>query len=168
MKSSLATLGPFVTADRMVRDYVEQLYVPAGEQGSALRADDFHRARALAQWKARVRSTWGDVSILAVDGDITAADVGDQRTVSATIRLGSTLSTDDICVELAHGPVGASGEISEPSIVRMEPEACHEGTCTYTGSFKASKTGLYGYAVRVLPSHEDLTNPTDLGLLALA
>jgi starch phosphorylase len=167
VKSSLETLGPFVTADRMVRDYVEQLYVPAGVQGDALRSDGFRRARALSAWKDKVRSAWTEVKIYSVEGDITAADVGAERTVTATVHVGS-LTTDDICVELAHGPVGANGEIADPSIVRMEADSCVDGICNYSGSFTASKTGLYGYAVRVLPSHSDLTNPTDLGLQALA
>src|SRR3546814_8152279 len=35
MRRSLTTLGPFVIASRMVRDYTEQLYEPAAAQGDA-------------------------------------------------------------------------------------------------------------------------------------
>jgi starch phosphorylase len=61
LKRSVETLGPFVTADRMVRDYVQELYEPSAEQSTELRADDFKRARELADWKARVREKWGEV-----------------------------------------------------------------------------------------------------------
>jgi starch phosphorylase len=164
-KASLKTLAPFVTADRMVRDYVEALYEPAGRQGSELRADGFARAKALADWKTRVRQGWSEVKILEVDGEVIAADLGDERTVAATVRVGR-LSTDDISVQLAHGPVGASGELLDPTFLDMSPDHCQDGTCTYRGAFGASKTGLYGFAVRVIPTHQDLTSPVDLGLIS--
>jgi starch phosphorylase len=167
LKSSVETLGPFVTADRMVRDYVETLYDPAAKQGRLMRADDSGRARALAAWKQRVRSVWSQVKVLGVEGEVSAADVGDVREVSATIHIGA-LATEDVAVELAHGPVGANGELTDMHFVHMEAGDCSDGTCTYRGSFTASHTGLYGYAVRVIPAHKDLTNKMDLGLAAWA
>ena len=56
VKHSLVTLGPFVTAARMVRDYTEQLYEPTAAQGDVLRADGYAAARALAGVEGR-RST---------------------------------------------------------------------------------------------------------------
>jgi glycogen phosphorylase len=167
LKRSVETLGPFVTADRMVRDYVEELYEPSARQSGAMRADGFRRARELAAWKARVRELWDQVAVIDVEGEVTAADLGDERKVAATVRVGS-LTTDDISVELAHGLVGASGELMEPSVIVMAADSCTEGTCVYTGSFKAAATGLYGFAVRAIPANEDLTNKMDLGLIAWA
>ena len=43
VKRSLITLGPFVTAARMVRDYTEQLYEPTAAQGDALGARRLRR-----------------------------------------------------------------------------------------------------------------------------
>ena len=167
LKASVSTLGRFVTADRMVRDYVQQLYAPAGKQAGELADDGFGRARELAAWKERVRSGWPQIKIHHVEGDVTAADVGDRRSVAATIHVGQ-LSTDDIHVQLAHGPVGANGELIEPSFLEMKADVCENGTCTYRGEFDTSRTGLYGFAVRVVPSHPDLTTSMDLGLTAWA
>ena len=167
LKRSVETLGPFVTADRMVRDYVEELYEPSAKQSNAMRAEDFRRARELAAWKMRVHELWDQVAVIDVDGEVTAADLGDERKVAATVRVGS-LTTDDISVELTHGLVGASGELMNPSFIEMAAESCSDGTCVYTGSFTAEATGLYGFAVRAIPAHEDLTNKMDLGLVAWA
>jgi starch phosphorylase len=167
MKASMSSLGSFVAADRMVRDYVEKLYVPAAEHGRALMADGCARAKALAAWKEHVRAAWEDVSILNVDGDVTAADVGDERSVSVTVRLGG-LTTDDVAVQLAHGRVGANGELVDPELIELRPSDSADGVCVYGGSFKSDEPGLYGYAARVIPSHEDLTSPMDLGLIAWA
>lgn len=167
MKSSISSLGEFVTADRMVRDYVTHLYEPAARQAAVMSAGSFERARSLAEWKARIRDAWEDVRVIDVEGDINAADVGEGREVTATIRLGR-LATEDIAVQLAHGRVGANGELIEPSLVEMKADHCTEGTCSYRGSFVTDSPGLYGFSVRVVPSHEDVTNQMDLGLLAWA
>ena len=168
MKASMAGLGGFVTADRMVRDYVEQMYLPAATHGRELAADGYARARALARWKERLRASWGAVSVLNVEGDVTAADVGDERSVSVAVRLGD-LGTEDVAVELAHGRVGANGELVDPVVMELQPAgAAEDGICHYSGSFTSGDPGLYGYAVRVIPAHEDLTNAMDLGLIAWA
>ncbi len=167
MKASIGSLGEFVTADRMVRDYVTDLYEPAAEQAKAMEGDGFARAKRLAQWKERLRDTWEDVRVIDVEGDVRAADVGESRDVTATIRLGR-LGTEDIAVQLAHGRVGANGELVEPGLVNMQPDHCTDGTCSYRGSFTTDSPGLYGFSVRVVPSHEDLTNEMDMGLLVWA
>ncbi|HJR46002.1 MAG TPA: alpha-glucan family phosphorylase [Actinomycetota bacterium] len=167
MKASISSLGQFVTADRMVRDYVTELYEPAATQGAAMSSTGFARARALAEWKERIRDAWEDVRVIEVDGDARAADVGEGREVTATVRLGR-LDTEDIAVQLAHGRVGANGELLEPSLVKMEPDHCTDGTCSYRGSFTTESPGLYGFSVRVVPHHEDLTNQMDLGLVVWA
>jgi starch phosphorylase len=50
VKASLASLGPKVSASRMVRDYVTDLYEPTAERVEGLAADGFARARALSGW----------------------------------------------------------------------------------------------------------------------
>ncbi len=52
VKASLAGLGPLVSAQRMVRSYVESAYAPAAERGRAIAADGYSRARGLASWLA--------------------------------------------------------------------------------------------------------------------
>jgi starch phosphorylase len=167
VKASIQSTGRFVTADRMVRDYVTELYEPAAAQGALLRAGDYERARALADWKARIRAAWDGVRVLDVDGDITAADVGDERTVGATVKLGE-LGTSDIMVQLAHGRVGPTGELVDPTVVAMEPAGTADGICNYRGTFGSESAGLYGFAVRVIPAHEDLPNSMDVGLITWA
>src|SRR5205807_8961407 len=61
VKNSLRTLGPCVVATRMVRDYVETMYEPIATRADAMTGTGYARARALAAWKDRVVSAWGDV-----------------------------------------------------------------------------------------------------------
>lgn len=63
VRHTLTTLGPSVSATRMVADYVEQLYLPAARAGRAASAADHAQARSTAAWVARVRQGWAGVRI---------------------------------------------------------------------------------------------------------
>ncbi|HEX2050215.1 MAG TPA: alpha-glucan family phosphorylase [Actinomycetota bacterium] len=167
MKASIAGLSPYVTAARMVRQYVDELYAPAAQQGVSLAASGHERARALAAWKRAVRAAWDDVAVLDVEGDVVPSELGEDRRVAATVRLGR-LTPDDVCVQLVHGSVGANGELVEHALAELRPGPWADGVCTYSGTFTAAAAGLYGYTVRIVPAHRDLITRMDLGLVTWA
>ena len=103
----------------MVRDYVEDMYEPIARRADALSGKQHERARALAAWKQRVVAAWPEVRVVDVDGDsVAVTDLGDTRKVTAVVDLGS-LTSDDVAVELVHGPVGANDELTSTEVVRM-------------------------------------------------
>ncbi|MGH9273225.1 MAG: alpha-glucan family phosphorylase, partial [Acidimicrobiales bacterium] len=168
VKRSLITLGPFVSAARMVRDYTEQLYEPTAGQGDLLSADDHKRARGLATWKQTVAQAWPGVHVDHVDIDVDVADLGVERTVQTVVSLGA-LSPDDVQVQLIHGPSGQGQELSSTTVVSMAPAGtADDGHLRYTGTFACEQAGRYGITVRIVPAHEDLMNPAELGLIAWA
>ena len=169
IKSSLTSLGPRVTASRMVRDYVEQMYEPMAVRADTISAENHARARALTAWKARVLAHWEHVRVEGVDGDSGVADLGTERSVEAMTSLGS-LSTDDVAVQLIYGPVGPSDEIVAPSTIAMElvDGAGEANRYRYVGHFSVEQAGRYGYTVRVVPSHPDLAIPVELGSVTWA
>ena len=167
VRASISGLGDYVTAKRMVTDYVQKFYEPAARGAGEMAADGFARARDLAAWKSKVRSAWDEVRVIDVEGEVLAANVGEQRNVAATVHIGR-LATEDVLVQLAHGRVGPSGELMDPDLVEMKAGECSGGTCRYSGSFVAEGAGLYGFAVRVVPSHPDLVNPMEMGFVAWA
>ena len=121
VKRSLITLGPFVTAARMVRDYTEQLYEPTAAQGDELGAGRLTPpAATLAAWKAQVEAAWPGVHVDRVDVDDAVADLGTERTVDAVVSLGD-LTPDDVQVQLLHGPAGQGDELTDPQVVVARP-----------------------------------------------
>ncbi|MGH9222660.1 MAG: alpha-glucan family phosphorylase [Acidimicrobiales bacterium] len=167
VRASLRELGPFVMASRMVKDYVERLYEPAALRADALSADGHTRARLLAAWKDRVEAGWGDVRVEVVDGEDGVTDLGGERTVLASLELGS-LSPDDVAVELVHGSVGPNDELVTAGVVAMQRDGMEDGTSRYAGSFSCDRAGRYGFTVRVVPSHPDLVSPAELGRVTWA
>ena len=163
MKHNWRSLGPFVTAARMVRDYVTELYEPAAANAVATAAGDWAEARSLAAWKARLRTSWHDVHVVAVDGDSGPAHEGDTRTASAVVSLDG-LSADDVDVQLLHGSIDSTGEfIGRPQALSMQP-----GPDAYTCTYQVNAAGPYGFTVRILPAHPALITPVEIGRAAWA
>ncbi|HKH24208.1 MAG TPA: alpha-glucan family phosphorylase [Acidimicrobiales bacterium] len=168
VRKSLTSLGPRVTASRMVADYVERLYEPTAARTDTLAADGLARARALAAWKQRVAEAWHGVHVDRVDGDMAAVELGASRDVEAVVSLGS-LSADDVDVQLVHGPVGQGDELTERTCVSMYPGGpADDGHARYVGSLECSRAGRYGLTVRIVPRHADLVDNSELGLAAWA
>jgi len=168
IKSSLASLGPRVSASRMVRDYVQDLYEPTGALADAMTTERFRRAQDLAAWKARVAASWKGVHVEGIDTDATAPELGTEREVQATVALGD-LDADDVDVQLIHGPVGQNDEITSPGVVTMaEVGRADDGQRRFAGAFLCGQPGRYGFTVRVVPSHPHQVTTAELGLVAWA
>ena len=169
VKYSLKSLGPKVTATRMLRDYLTQIYEPLALRRDNLYDEDYQRARSLANWKARVCSGWKKVSILGIDGDGSTVSVRDSREVEAVVHLGD-LDKGDVEVQLVHGPVGEGDELYGTHAVPMTFRGTDSdrGGYRYKGSFTCEAAGRYGFTVRVVPAHRDLVSFSELGCITWA
>lgn len=169
IRHTLATLSPELSADRMVREYVERLYLPAAHAGRAADASSFREARALAAWKARVRAAWPGVHVAHVEsGGVDATpQVGEQLHVRAFVELGE-LSPDDVAVELVHGHTRAGDTLSDVQHEPLVLESRELGQpVVFAGSVSFDRAGSFGYTVRVVPSNPALASSAELGLVAV-
>jgi len=67
VRHTLTVLRPQVQASRMVQEYTEGLYAPAGRAAAGIVADAFGPARELAGYRARLNSSWNRVRVVGVD-----------------------------------------------------------------------------------------------------
>lgn len=170
VRHTLATLGPKVQATRMVAEYVHRLYAPAANAGRQLAADGFAAAKGLAGWKAHVRGAWPQVRVDHVEsaGIGAAVRVGDRLTVRAYVSLGA-LSPDDVDVQVVHGRVTESDVIDDFTAQSLTlSESYEEGRHGYGGVVDLAASGPFGYTVRIVPKHENLTSVAELGLVVNA
>ncbi|MGD0264720.1 MAG: alpha-glucan family phosphorylase [Candidatus Methylomirabilota bacterium] len=160
MKNAMRTVCPIYSASRMVKEYTERLYLPAGQRWEVLGANGLERARALAAWRERVRANWKGVAVQSVDAEMVAAlEAGTTRSVRAEITLGA-LTPKDVSVVLYAGPLSGEGEITSATVSEMKVEGSpRTGAYIYSGTLQGQTTGLHGFRVRILPAHEDLWNP---------
>jgi starch phosphorylase len=168
VRHTLKSLGPKVLATRMVSDYVYQLYAPAAIARAAMMADDFKAAKELAAWKSWVSGAWSDVAVRhvesLVEGDPTLGGVLQLR---AEVAL-SGLKSDDVLVQAVFGPVDGDNRLISTDCVTLAVADEKDRTGFFVGDLPLSTAGPFGYTVRVLPKHDLLANPAELGLIALA
>ena len=170
IKHTLSHLGPAVSADRMLGDYVSHLYTPAAASGRKAIADGYRHARELAAWTKHVRSNWSQVHVEHIDsgGLSEVPQIGDKLQVSTYLNLG-VLNPSDVLVELAYGKVDESDEISTIGLAELETsENLGNGRYMFTGAVTIDHSGAFGYTVRVIPRHEGLASKAELGLVVNA
>jgi len=171
---SLRGLGPRALATRMVRQYVTELYAPAARSSRVLAAPagpdgaPFDGARELAAWKERIRAAWPSVRVEHVESDDGELSPGGRLIVRASVALG-TLAADDVTVEVVYGRAGDSDEIIDPALspLQLDGDLAADGVARYSGAAELGQPGPFGYTVRVLPRHQLLADPAELGLIAV-
>ena len=170
IQHTLRSLGPKVQAERMVREYVTALYVPAAASSRALTdADGFGPARELAAWKKRVIDAWPQVRIEHVESEATGSlgqRLGEALAVRVSLALGE-LTPDDVTVEVVYGRPDEDDEIVSPAYATLTAEAAETGEAAvrYCGVVPLDRPGPFGYTVRVLPNHPLLDSRAELGLV---
>jgi starch phosphorylase len=169
VRHTLRTLGPKVLATRMVREYVERLYLPAAAASRAMEAANYESAREISAWKKAVMTAWPDLRVehVEAEGIGEAVNLGTEITIRAYVSLGA-LTGDDVVVQLVHGRVDADDRLDHPAHATMQPVEKYEGNrwqyrCTVT----LDQNGPFGYSVRMVPTHPGLISPDEMGLQVL-
>ena len=167
IRHTLSTLSPALSADRMVREYVERLYIPATGARRELVADSFAAARSFAAWKGRITSNWPQVAVGHVEsGGVDAVpEVGDELHVRVPVHLGA-LSPSDVRVQVVYGRTHETDVLLDTQSIDLEPADAPQGdTIEFTGTLPLTRAGSFGYNVRVVPQHPMLASVAEMGLV---
>ena len=124
MKRAIQTIAPAFSTRRMVKDYVNKLYMPARTHGLRVDAGNYATAKKLAAWKREVQAKWNSVSLEVSgprDGQLA---IGQPVDVAATVRLGE-LKPEDVRVELVVAR-DEDGLICDRRVLQMQPPSSKE------------------------------------------
>lgn len=169
MKRSIVRLGPKVESTRMGRQYVEDLYEPAASQAGILSADGYARAKAFVRWKRHIARAWPSVAVTACAYEEVPTSKGTTYSVTAQVSLGE-IEPGDVEVQLIHGEVELDDDLRRPVTVAMHEDGVgdHPGWRRYHHEITFDRAGNFGFTVRIVPSHPDLSNFAVLGHVAWA
>jgi glycogen phosphorylase len=164
-KRSMASLLPRYDASRMLGEYVSKYYLPASRQGHRYAQGGYEPAKTLAAWKARVRAAWPGVTARRLDPPKTRIQFGDTIRIEVAAKLNG-LQASDVCVEL----LLARGLRESPQVRHSHDltaaEVLPSGEQKYVLDLKPGMAGRLDYRIRVVPRHELMTHPLELGLCA--
>ncbi len=169
MKGSMRTIGPMYNTNRMVREYMEHMYLTAEVRSVSMKAQGYAKAKDLASWKQHLAKAWAGIRI----GDVAIEKpeklkVGESVAVRAWVELGD-LKPNDVFVDLWYGVLNAEGEIETPKLALMKSTGKKGGSrIEYEGTITMETSGRLGHTIRILPRHEELDNPNQPGLIVWA
>jgi starch phosphorylase len=169
VRHTLRETGPKVLATRMVRDYVQKLYVPAAGSTRAMAVEGYAPARDEAAWRSHLLQNWSSVRVAHVE----ATGGGDTPQIGSTLDLRAEvelpgLAPADIEVQAAYGRVDDADGLHEVTTVPMAHEHTDGSRHWFTATLPLERTGAFGYTVRVLPHSERMADPAELGVVSSA
>ncbi|RRJ88784.1 alpha-glucan family phosphorylase [Gulosibacter macacae] len=162
VRRSMSIVGPQVSAERMVRDYCTELYMPAGR--SARAALNEGAAREFAEWQQKVRASWPLVVVHDVRNETASPVAGGNVEITAKVSLGD-LEAKDVKVEAIIGRVDEAGNLVAPRSVEMALNGWDDDR--WGASIEIDDPGNFGYTVRAVPKHALLRSPAEMGLVQL-
>jgi len=157
VRASMAELAPRFSSNRMLRQYVDDIYLPAADAVRRRSADGGRLARELHAWATALAAHWAEVRIEAVD----VAQVGDDWAFAVRVALGA-IAPDGVRVELYAEPLGDD----EPVLIVMDRA---EGTPGIQGGaiapiYRARAPALRpasDYTPRIVPHHPEARIPAE-------
>jgi starch phosphorylase len=154
MRESMARLTPTFSADRAVREYTEQHYLPAASAYRERATNKGAAARRVVDWQRDLEQKWGRVHFGAIKGETRDG----QHVFEVHVSLGD-LAPDAIRVELfADGAAG--DEISHGMKLIRQPADSVIGH-VYGATVPATRPAA-DYTARVIPRCEGVAIPLEV------
>jgi starch phosphorylase len=152
MRNSMAGLTLRFSADRAVREYTEQHYLPAAAAYLRRAADNGAMGTNLADWRRSLELEWAALRF----GEVKVETSGGQHAFEVQVYLGD-LDPSAVRVELYAD--GADGPAPR-EMLRVGPLAGAEGGYVYSVSAPATRPAG-DYTPRAIPSHAGAAVPLE-------
>jgi starch phosphorylase len=154
MRESMARLTPRFSANRTVREYTEQRYLPAAAAYHLRSADKGAIGRQMVDWRRSLEEKWAKLHF----GEAKVESRGEQHVFEAQLYLGD-LDPGAVRVELyAAGVNGADPERQE--MKRVCQPAGASGSYVYRAAVSAARPPA-DYTARVIPLRDGVAVPLE-------
>lgn len=169
MKASIALVGQRFNSQRMLRDYFNQLYLPAAYRGEVLMKESGKNAKEYLAWKNQIQTFFKSIKVQKIR--IHWAGASDETNVTGPLDISIKLYTagippENLSIDLILMKTSRSEKEAKSFTVPLQlAEKSESGLLTYVLKYEFEENGLYAYAIRITPSHPFLRHPTELGLV---
>jgi starch phosphorylase len=154
MRQSMARLTPKFSADRTVREYTEQHYLPAADAYRQRAADRGANGRKIVNWQRAVEQNWSNLRF----GELKVETTGEQHVFEVQVYLNE-LAPQAVRVEIyAEGMSGGASVRQEMTGVRQLVGA--SGGYVYSVSVSATRPAA-DYTARVIPYCDGVAIPLE-------
>jgi starch phosphorylase len=150
IRQSMATLTPFFSANRTVREYTEKFYLPGAKAYADRAADNGALGRRIVLWKRAIEVNWSKIHFGAVNAypDKDPATGADEHRFEVQLYLGD-ISPDMVLVELYADGVGGGPSIRQ-KLDLHSPATPGGGMTVFGGRVPATRSAA-DFTPRVMP-----------------
>jgi starch phosphorylase len=154
VRTSMAALTPHFSSNRMMREYVEQMYLPAAEAYRARMANEAALAKELEDWQGALIENWKRLRF----GNLRVVPSGEKNFFEVEVFCGE-LDPEMIRVEL----FSEGSDRQSPSRIPLQrkgPVSGFVNVYSYSGEASASRPANH-YTPRILPFHPHAAVPLE-------
>jgi starch phosphorylase len=154
MRESMALLTPRFSANRTVREYTEQHYLPAAKSFQLRMTNKGAIGKMMVDWQHRLEQKWAALHF----GEVKVETFGDQHIFEIQVILAD-LDPKSVQVELyADGINGGESVIQEMKL--LHPLAGTTGSYVYNASVSSSRPPK-DYTARLIPHFDGVAVPLE-------
>jgi starch phosphorylase len=154
MRESMARLTPHFSADRAVREYTEQHYLPAAAAYGDRSQSKGAAGRQMVDWQRAVDSKWDSLRF----GDLRGETNADHHLFELEIFLND-LDPNAVRVELYADGINGGGPVRE-EMKCAQPLPDASNGCVYRATVPASRPAK-DYTARVMPHYDGVAVPLE-------
>jgi len=155
MRESMARLTPRFSANRAVREYTEQHYLPAAAAYRERAADKGAVGRNIVNWEHTLKEKWGTLRF----GDVKVQTNAAEHIFEAEVYLDD-LDPNFVRVELYANGINGSSPIRQ-EMTRVEPPAGEARGGIYCASVPATRLAT-DYTARIIPHCAGVAVPLEV------
>ncbi len=155
MRASMSRLTPQFSTNRMVQEYVEQLYLPAARDYSQRSEQDGSLAQSLMQWQQSLQHHWYELRW----GNLNVQPAEQGWHFSVQVYLGE-IAPDSVQVQLYTDGENAQLEVMKP--MEVIPGSLN-GYC-YQAEVKTDRPHAE-FTPRIVPFHSSAKVPTEANMI---
>ena len=151
----------------MVRDYLNECYIPTADYHKQLKAKNMTPAKELAQWKQSVASRFSSIKIneITIDG-VDKDTLIDTNPLAIAVNIDpGSMDPAELTVQLVVGPGSDQVFLGKPDVLSLEKVSEENGSLLYQGSYLPQSNGPHVFGVRIMPTTKDLASLFDTGLV---
>ncbi len=155
MRYSMARLTPRFSTNRMLRQYTDELYIPAAK---ALRERVRNGGRIgaeIQEWRKRINAHWTNLHF----GNMEVNEQDSTLTFRVQVYLDD-MEPDDLAVQLYADPIDADSDIEVIPMKRMEQLAGSVNGFIFEASLPALRAAD-DYTPRIIPWHPHVITPLE-------
>jgi starch phosphorylase len=158
MRESMAQLTGRFSANRAVREYTEQFYVPAAKTYRERAAGKAAAAQQLVRWRRALAEKWSRLRF----GEVKFQTNGGQHVFEAQVYLNG-LDPDAIRIELYANGIGQDSPVRE-EMHPLHPLVGTEHAWAYGAQVCAARPAS-AYTARIVPKHAGAAIPLEAGYI---